>query len=211
MIAIRPTPPDHPTLVHLAGDALKAALPDVARLRIEVFRAFPYLYDGDLDYETEYLSTLITAQDAVVIAAFTNGEIVGCATGSAIVGRHDAFSEPLSAAGIDLPSTFYFGESVLQPALRGRGIGHAFFDLREAWAARLNYQRTCFCAVKRPSDHPLRPKAYRPLDAFWRKRGYEKLRGAFASFEWRDVDKSQSDRKPMQIWIRAFPTLKTPI
>ena len=35
----------------LTGAALAAALPDVARLRIAVFRAYPYLYDGDAAYE----------------------------------------------------------------------------------------------------------------------------------------------------------------
>ena len=35
----------------LTGDDLAAALPDVARLRIDVFRDWPYLYDGDADYE----------------------------------------------------------------------------------------------------------------------------------------------------------------
>ena len=34
----------------LTGNALDAALDAVARLRIEVFSAFPYLYDGDLAY-----------------------------------------------------------------------------------------------------------------------------------------------------------------
>ena len=39
----------------LTGEALDAALDDVAKLRIKVFRAWPYLYDGDLDYERNYL------------------------------------------------------------------------------------------------------------------------------------------------------------
>ena len=37
----------------LTGEALGAALDDVARLRIEVFRAFPYLYDGDAEYDVD--------------------------------------------------------------------------------------------------------------------------------------------------------------
>ena len=39
----------------LTGDALTAALPDLARLRIAVFRAYPYLYEGDPDYERRYI------------------------------------------------------------------------------------------------------------------------------------------------------------
>lgn len=37
----------------LTGDTLTSALDDVARLRISVFRDWPYLYDGDLEYERE--------------------------------------------------------------------------------------------------------------------------------------------------------------
>ena len=40
----------------LTGAALDAALDDVARLRITVFREWPYLYDGDLEYERDYLN-----------------------------------------------------------------------------------------------------------------------------------------------------------
>ena len=32
----------------LTGAAIEPALPDIARLRIAVFRDFPYLYDGSL-------------------------------------------------------------------------------------------------------------------------------------------------------------------
>ena len=194
--------PNEVKIVSLVGDALQGALPEVAKLRIEVFRDFPYLYDGDLDYETDYLAALIAAKDAIVVVAIAEGTIIGCATGCAIDDQHQAFVEPLLQSGIDLTSTFYFGESVLLPDYRGQGFGHVFFDYREAWAARLNYHRTCFCAVERPDDHPLRPKNYRSLDPFWTKRGYQKLRGARAQFTWRDVNKSREDSKPMQFWMR---------
>ena len=36
-----------------SGTEAQPYLPDLARLRIEVFREFPYLYDGNLDYEPD--------------------------------------------------------------------------------------------------------------------------------------------------------------
>jgi hypothetical protein len=36
---------------------LAARMNDVARLRITVFREFPYLYDGNFDYEKKYLAS----------------------------------------------------------------------------------------------------------------------------------------------------------
>jgi GNAT superfamily N-acetyltransferase len=186
----------------LSGAELAEALPALARLRIEVFRAFPYLYDGTLDYEANYLSTFAQSRDAVIVVASDGGEIVGCATGSALDTNHAELIAPLAAAGIDLGSTFYCGESVLLPAYRGRGIGHAFFDQREAHARAHGYARACFCAVARPEEHPLKPQGYSPLDAFWRARGYAPLPGAVARFGWTDVGEAGPSDKPMQFWMR---------
>ncbi|MGE3294718.1 MAG: GNAT family N-acetyltransferase, partial [Geminicoccaceae bacterium] len=54
----------------LTGDRLKLLLPDLARLRIAVFRAFPYLYEGSLEYEERYLQTYHEAADSVIVGAF---------------------------------------------------------------------------------------------------------------------------------------------
>jgi GNAT superfamily N-acetyltransferase len=183
---------------------LQAALTDLARLRIAVFRDYPYLYDGALDYEAAYLSRFASARDAIIVAAREGDAIVGCATGSALDETHADFAAPLAAAGINPASTFYFGESVLLPAYRGKGIGHAFFDQREAHARAAGYKRACFCAVIRPDGHPMKPAGYSPLDAFWTGRRYSRLPGAITHFPWTDIGESTSSPKPMQVWLRSF-------
>src|SRR5437868_6948208 len=54
----------------LTGSDIYAVLPDLARLRMTVFRDWPYLYDGTLEYEEKYLQTFAAAKGAVVIAAY---------------------------------------------------------------------------------------------------------------------------------------------
>ena len=186
----------------LSGDDLEDALPDLARLRIEVFRAFPYLYDGDLAYEQKYLAALVNARDPIIVAARDGDRIVGCATGSALDASHSEFAAPLKDAGVDPTETFYCAESVLLAGYRGRRIGHAFFDHREAHARTQGFKRSCFCAVVRPGDHPMRPADYSPLDPFWRGRGYSPLKGAVARFSWKDLGQPEETEKPMQVWIR---------
>jgi hypothetical protein len=68
------------TIERLTGPALQAAIPAVSRLRISVFRDWPYLYDGDAAYEAEYLADFVQADSAVVIVARDGEEIVGAAT-----------------------------------------------------------------------------------------------------------------------------------
>jgi len=54
----------------LTGAALEARLDEVARLRIAVFRDWPYLYEGSMDYERSYLSTYRTSPGAILVGAF---------------------------------------------------------------------------------------------------------------------------------------------
>lgn len=186
----------------LTGEALDRALPALAALRIEVFAAFPYLYSGTQAYEQKYLRSFAAARDAFIVAAEVDGNIVGCATGSAIDDQHSEFAAPLQNAGYDLSSTFYFGESVLRPEFRGRGAGHAFFDAREDHARACGYARACFCAVDRPEDHPQRPPGYSPLDSFWEKRGYRRLPGVQTDFAWPTAPGGPDLIHPMNYWMR---------
>ena len=186
----------------LTGEALEAALDDVARLRISVFRAFPYLYDGDFDYERGYLNTYRESDLAVLVGAFDGSRLVGASTGTPLADHEGDFAAAFAHTGLDLDEIFYCAESVLLPEYRGHGIGHAFFDAREAHARKHEFKKTAFCGVVRPKDHPARPADYAPLDPFWRKRGYAPLEGAIAEFAWKDLGDAGESRKPLQFWIR---------
>jgi GNAT superfamily N-acetyltransferase len=189
----------------LTGDDIARCLPEVARLRIAVFRDWPYLYDGSMQYETSYLAKFATANGAVIVVASDDDRIVGCATAAPLSEVEDEFSAPLRRAGLDVQRIHYCGESVLLPEYRGRGVGHAFFDQREAHARALGgFTHCAFCAVVRPPEHPLRPAAYVPLDVFWSRRGYAKAEGIVAPFTWKDIDEPQETAKPMQFWMKAL-------
>ena len=188
----------------LTGREVADRLPDLAALRIAVFAAFPYLYDGDEAYEAEYVREFAAEPGSVLVAALDDGRVVGAATASPMWAQMAGFRAPFEDAGLDTRKLFYFGESVLLPEYRGQGIGHAFFDHREAAARAAGADAACFAAVIRPDDHPARPAGYRPLDAFWRKRGYEKAPGLVTELAWKEHGEAGESPKPMQYWVRQF-------
>lgn len=188
----------------LSRQEAQAAFDDLARLRIEVFRDFPYLYEGDLGYERRYLAACMQSPGAVVVGALDGGRLVGAATASPLSDHFEQFAAPFSARGLDPAEFFYFGESVLEKAYRGRGVGVRFFEEREKAAREAGFSRCVFCAVVRPKDHPARPRGYQPLDGFWTKRGYARIEGLSTGFPWRDVGEREETVKPMEFWTRRL-------
>ncbi|MGE8133285.1 GNAT family N-acetyltransferase [Novosphingobium subterraneum] len=188
----------------LTGNEIAAALDDLAALRITVFAAYPYLYDGDAAYEADYLTEYAAAPDAVLVAAFDGARIVGAATAAPMMHQKAEFREPFEARGIDTARLFYFGESVLLPEYRGHGIGHAFFDQREAQAVACGANAACFAAVVRADDHPAKPQDYSPLDAFWARRGYTVVPDLTTELAWKEHGGEAERVNLMQYWMRQW-------
>ena len=191
------------TLKRLSGEELVRYIPELAQLRIQVFRDFPYLYDGDLAYEERYLQTYIQAPASVIVLAFDGEKVVGASTGIPLKYETDDVKQPFINAGYDIDKVFYCGESVLISAYRGQGAGVAFFEHREAHAREIGgFEYSCFCGVQRPNNHPARPADFVPLDNFWRKRGYEKHPELNTTFSWKELDELNESPKPMTFWMK---------
>ncbi len=176
----------------------------VAALRMQVFRDFPYLYDGDADYERNYLATYAQSADSVFVLALEGEAVVGASTGIPLAQDGAAFQTPFRQRGLPVSAVFYFGESVVLPTYRGRGLGHAFFDARETHARELGFTMTAFCAVDRADDDPRRPAEYQPNDAFWRKRGYARQPGMTMRLAWRKVGSDRETGNDLTFWLRRW-------
>lgn len=192
------------TIERVVGAAIEPYLDDLAALRIQVFREYPYLYLGTLEYEARYLRSYASSERSVVVIARAGSNVVGAATAMPATEHDEDVAETLQTAGIDPDHVYYFGESVLRAEYRGRGIGHAFFDQREARARELGFELAAFCAVERTGDHPRKPRDYVPHDAFWTKRGYSQHPEIRAEFAWRDLDEASESRKPMVFWSKRL-------
>ena len=188
------------SLESLSGAALLPHLDDVARLRIAVFRDWPYLYEGDVGYERAYLAAYAQSADSVVVLARAGDALIGASTGIPLAHDSAGFQAPFRARGIDVAQVFYCGESVLLPAWRRRGIGHAFFDAREAHARRLGgFGWTAFAAVDRGDADPRRPPGHRGNEAFWRQPGMT------MRLHWNETGIGDIEH-PLTFWLRPLET-----
>jgi GNAT superfamily N-acetyltransferase len=184
--------------------ALKSRIADLAQLRMTVFREYPYLYDGSLAYEEEYLRTYLECADIVVVLVTDGARVVGASTGLPLSAETEAFQRPFLAQNLDPGRVFYGGESVLLPEYRGQGLYRSFFTQREAHARSFGHDRMAFCAVVRPDSHPRRPADYVPLDTIWQKFGYTKHPKLTTTYPWKDLDEPSASDKEMVFWMKPL-------
>lgn len=188
----------------LSSAEARDRISEVAALRIKIFKDFPYIYDGSLDYEVKYLNRYLEAPGARFIGALEGARLVGVATCLPLAEEPLLMRENFVKNGLQPNEIFYFGESVLEPSFRGQKIGHRFFDLREQAARDYGATKTAFCAVQREASHPLKPHDYRPLDAFWKSRGYVRFENLTTHLEWKDIGEESETSKKMVFWVKEL-------
>jgi len=193
------------TIQTVRGEHILSWIDSLARLRIEVFREFPYLYDGDNDYERAYVSTYAKCTDSVFVLARDGDEVIGVSTAVPLIAESPSIQQPFIKANIPVNSVFYFGESVLKKSYRGQGLGKAFMRERET-AAKQHHgiQWAAFCAVIRPDNHPKRPPDHRPLDPFWKNCGFLPQPEMQTLFHWKELSEPTESPKPMQFWLKPL-------
>ncbi|OWY24342.1 N-acetyltransferase [Sphingobacteriales bacterium UPWRP_1] len=185
-----------------SGTEARQYLYELARLRIEVFREYPYLYEGDLAYESAYLGTFFNAPNSLLVVVFDEGKVVGVSTALPLQYESDNIKQPFLDRGYQIDRIFYYGESVLFKPYRNRGFGKRFFHHREAHARSWGAEMACFCAVIRPDDHPMRPPDYVPLDKFWKKQGFQKRVDMVCYIPWQEIGETEETPKPMVFWTK---------
>ncbi len=191
-------------IVRMKGSEIIPYISDLAKLRMEIFKSYPYLYDGSFDYETEYLKTYTTCPESIMVLVFEQDKVVGVSTAIPLELEIMEFQKPFIDNNYNIKDIFLFGESLLLPAYRGRNIYHHFFKEREDAARIYGCKLATFFAVERPIDDPRKPSDYVPLDKIWNRFGYKKHPEINLYIEWKEVDEETQSPKPVIFWLKKL-------
>jgi hypothetical protein len=101
---------------------------DIARLRIDIFREYPYLYDGNVEYETRYLRKFSDTPHSVIVVFKEGDDIVGAITGLPLSCESESVKAPWLSLKRDISRVYYFSENLLYPQYRGKLCGHPPFE-----------------------------------------------------------------------------------
>ncbi|MBE0503682.1 MAG: GNAT family N-acetyltransferase [Desulfuromonadales bacterium] len=188
----------------LTGAAIADGWDEVATLRLEIFREYPYLYQGRREDELAYLGTYAAAPDACVILAYDGEAVIGAVAGMPLIHEDPEMLDAFAGTTFSLDEVYYVGELLFRPGYRNGGLGQKLLARLESHLCSLGRYRSLTCAtVERPDDHPLRPRDYIPITKFLARTGFARLTGVTTSFTWRELDGVKRDHL-MQFWIKSI-------
>ena len=188
----------------LKGQSIRPYIPHLGRLRMTVFKEYPYLYEGELGTETDYLRTYIDCSESVLIIVKDNDRVVGASTALPLEYETIECQTPFLNANIPINEVFCFGESVLLPEYRGQGLYREFFKQRETAARNYGSKIVAFCAVEREKNDDRQPENYQPLDEIWHYFNYTKHPVLKTKIEWKQIGHKESSLNTMSFWIKTL-------
>ena len=115
----------------VTGRQFKQHINTVANLRISIFKEYPYLYDGNMASEADYLNSYSVSKNSILIMVKDKEKIVGAVTGIPLFETDEMFLTPFVKHHFSIHSIFYLGEILLLKKYRGKGIGYKMYKMFE--------------------------------------------------------------------------------
>lgn len=184
----------------IRGSEIERHVDHLERFRIEIFREYPYLYDGSMEYERTYLGRYSRNPESYLLLLQDAHGIMGACTGIPLNGEDNEFQNAF--VGENKDEIYYIGEIMLRADSRGKKLGSRLLSTALGLIDSERYKKVSLCTVDRGLHHPQRPGNYCSPDHLWTKFGFEKSMNLLAYFAWKDIGQDIETQKPMNIWLR---------
>jgi hypothetical protein len=186
---------------------------DIGQLIIDVYKEWPYLYEGTTEEQTQYIQKrYIEKPNSMIITAFEHKKLVGLGMGVPLSEAPDHYLAPFRCDNrcleFPLEDVFYVGELIVKPEYRQQRIAKEICQMMGNHILNSHrYQAVAFCTVNRPSDFHLahlKPENYFSPDSFWEELGFTKYENLTFTGVWRLVQESDESQHQMIYWVKKL-------
>lgn len=184
----------------IRGSEIEKHIDQLGRFRIEIFREYPYLYDGNIEYERTYLGRYSRNSESFLLILQDTHGIIGACTGIPLNGENHEFQNAF--VGENRDEIYYIGEVMLRADSRGKKLGSRLLSTALGLIDSKKFKKVSLCTVDRGLNHLQRPVSYCSPDYLWKKCGFEKSINLLAYLDWKDIGQEIETQKPMNIWFR---------
>ncbi|MEO9257235.1 MAG: GNAT family N-acetyltransferase [Crocinitomicaceae bacterium] len=195
------------TIKIFTKDDVSPLLLFVATLRINIFREYPYLYEGNLKEEMDDLEHCAQLTNNALAIAFYKETPVGFLYGIPLKEFASHFENPVldlfREKNLNPETCYYFADIIVLPEHRGNSLSKKLFNVLEVYAQEQGYHSASFITESH-DIHPLKPANYKSLEPLWHSLQYKKTRlTSYGSWQTHQPDGSIARQKhSADIWFK---------
>jgi GNAT superfamily N-acetyltransferase len=180
----------------LKGSEILPYQEEIAKLNIEVFKEYPYFYDGNLQEQIEFHKIYVNSPEGVAFLAEIDGHCVGVALGIPMTHFLPDYQKALTSKGIFLEGIFYLGEFIIRKDYRHQKIGYQLYEKLKAYA-KTKYKNLLYSEVVPTSDPPV---GYRSIQTLFKD--FSLLPNVSCEFSWKELGTNQLIPHTMVFWMQ---------
>jgi len=184
------------------GLAVSPYLKDIAKLRVETLKDFPYLYSGILEKEVEYLEkTFLSSNDSWFLLYLSSFGVAGGIGITPLDMLPNEIKEPFIINGLEISDYMYIGEAMLKRDYRDRGLFKNMLSFAEKQAKQAGKKYAVFSYVEREKTDNQNNRAG---DSFWEKFGYFKIINDPIELKWVRSDTRKNEINKLFLWEKQL-------
>jgi len=189
----------------LKGNEVIAYLPKLAELRLSFYREYPYLYEGNLADEENYLSLYANSENSLLAVAKNGEEVVAAVTGIPLLESAEENIKLFAQKGIPAEHLFYLGEIVLSQEYQKSGVQQELYQQFEKAVIGLKrYDAIVVCEIERGSEDSKRVSSALSSEVCWEGRGFTRQPEWSTHYTWKDVGDVETTHHLMVFWGKGL-------
>lgn len=186
----------------LKGDEVIPYLKRLAEIRLLFYRDYPYLYDGTLEEEENYLSTYAHSENTLLVIAKRDEEVVGAILGLPLIESPEENKEAFKDTEVSPAELFYLGDSMVINELKTTDLlDQLYYQFETAVQQFGKYRGIVVCEIERDSNDP---KNNCPYEVTWNKKGFLREPSQVVHFSWKEIGDLDSSDHRMIFWSKLL-------
>lgn len=189
----------------LYGEQIRPYIRELARLCLDVYREWPYLYEGSEAECIEYVEErYVKKPDSVVCIALEGKTLIGAVMGLPLCHAPQHYLACYNEK--DQEGVFYWGELAVYPKYRNLKIAKEMYTtMGKAVIASGKYKAMAFCEVIRSAEfkYPM-PGNYVGHGTLWNALGFEKKENLTCQGKWKLVGEQEESSQLMVYWWKQL-------
>ena len=189
----------------LKGNEVIPHLKRLIEIRLSFYRDYPYLYDGSIEDEENYLRMYGNSENTLLVVAKRDDEVVGAILGLPLPESPEENKEAFQDLEISPEDLFYLGDNIVIRELKIGNVQEQMYHQFEGAVNHLKkYRGIVVCEIERDVNDPKKITNDTFYEFAWHTQGFIREPNQIVNFSWKEIGDSKSSNHHMVFWRKSL-------